>query len=341
MKAYDKNFYERNFGIVAPMVRGMLEEHDKAMDFSVAMDAQPSLVTQSNGGIPAFLTNYLDPDVIRILTTPNNATKILSEVKKGDWTTQTAMFPVVESTGEVSSYGDFNENGQANVNVNWVNRQSYLSQTMTQWGELELDRAGEARINWAANLNIASALLLDKFQNASYFFGIDGLDNYGLLNDPSLPASISPTTGTAGNTWALKTAAEIYNDFVALWEQMQTQLRGIVDREVKIVFATSPTAEANLTKTNQYNVNVTDQIKKNFPNARIETAVQYDLPAGTLVQMIVEEIEGEPTAYCGFNEKMRAHPVVVGASSFKQKKTSGTWGTIVRRPIAIASMIGI
>lgn len=104
----------------------------------------------------------------------------------------TAQFPVVESTGQVSSYGDYNNNGQVNANVNWVARESYLYQTITQWGELELDRYGEGRIAWAQQLNTASALTLNKFQNKSYFFGVAGLKNYGILNDPNLPASITP-----------------------------------------------------------------------------------------------------------------------------------------------------
>jgi hypothetical protein len=37
---------------------------------------------------------------------------------------------------------------------------------------------------------------------------------------------------------------------------------------------------------------------------------------------------------------MRAHPIKVGLSNFAQKKTSGTWGTIIRIPFAIASMLG-
>jgi hypothetical protein len=42
-----------------------------------------------------------------------------------------------------------------------------------------------------------------------------------------------------------------------------------------------------------------------------------------------------------FTEKLRAHPVKVELSSFKQKKSQGTWGAIIYRPILIASMIGI
>jgi len=300
------------------------------------------MITTSNAGIPAFLTTLVDPEMVRVLVTPNNAVQILGETKKGDWTTQTAMFPVIESTGEVSSYGDFNNNGSVGANANWVNRQSYLYQTITQWGELELDRAAEARINYAQELNIASALIMDKFQNNTYFYGMAGLQCYGLLNDPSLPASIVPNTKAAtGTTWAVATAAEIYDDVVKLYTQLVTQTKGIIDRKTSMVMAMSPEIEANLTKTNQYNVNVTDQIAKNFPNLRIETATQYSTAAGQLVQLFVDKIDGKDTGYCAFNEKMRAHAVIPDVSSFKQKKTGGTWGAIIRYPVAFASMLGV
>lgn len=329
-------------GVFIPMAKGFLEPHELAMDYSLAMDAQPAMITTSNAGIPAFLTTLVDPEMVRVLVTPNSAVQILGETKKGDWTTQTAMFPVIESTGEVSSYGDFNNNGSVGANANWVNRQSYLYQTITQWGELELDRAAEARINYAQELNIASALIMDKFQNNTYFYGMAGLQCYGLLNDPSLPASIVPTTKTAGGTtWAVATAAEIYDDVVKLYTQLVTQTKGIIDRKTSMVMAMSPEIEANLTKTNQYNVNVTDQIAKNFPNLRIETATQYSTASGQLVQLFVDKIDGKDTGYCAFNEKMRAHAVIPDVSSFKQKKTGGTWGSVIRYPVAFASMLGV
>ena len=329
-------------GVFIPMAKGFLEPHELAMDYSLAMDAQPAMITTANAGIPAFLTTLVDPEMVRVLVTPNSAVQILGETKKGDWTTQTAMFPVIESTGEVSSYGDFNNNGSVGANANWVNRQSYLYQTITQWGELELDRAAEARINYAQEQNIGSALTMDKFQNNSYFYGMAGLQCYGLLNDPSLPASIVPNTKAAtGTTWAVATAAEIYDDVVKLYTQLVTQTKGIIDRKTSMVMAMSPEIEANLTKTNQYNVNVTDQIAKNFPNLRIETATQYSTASGQLIQLFVDKIDGKDTGYCAFNEKMRAHAVIPDVSSFKQKKTGGTWGAIIRYPVAFASMLGV
>ena len=98
------------YGIVLPGAKDYLKP-EFADNFALAMDAQPAMVTTGSSGVPAFFTNFVDPELIRILVTPMKAAEIIGEVKKGDWTTLTAQFPVVESAGEVSSYGDYNHNG--------------------------------------------------------------------------------------------------------------------------------------------------------------------------------------------------------------------------------------
>ena len=63
--------------------------------------------------------------------------------------------------------------------------------------------------------------------------------------------------------------------------------------------------------------------------------------AGNFVQLIAESIEGQQSGYCSFNEKMRAHVVVRQMSSFRQKISGGTWGAIIRMPIAFIAMVGV
>jgi len=313
-------------------------------DFNIAKDAQPALVTTSNSGIPAFLSTFVDPKLIEVLVSPMKAVEVLggNEVKKGDWITDTAMFTVIENTGEVSVYGDYNENGRAGINSNFPQRQALHYQLMTQWGERELEREGLARIDYANRLNIASVLILNKFQNKSYFFGISGLQNYGLLNDPSLSAAILPNTKTAGGTtWAVATVAEVLNDITKLYKQLQTQMNGLVDMSSPMTLAMSPLAQANFAKTTDFNVNVPAQIKLNYPNLKIVTAPEYSTASGELVQMLVDSVDGQITAECAFTEKLRAHPIIVRSSSFKQKKSQGTWGTIIYRPVGIAQMLGV
>ena len=315
-----------------------------AMDGAFACDAQPTLVTTSNAGIPAFLSTYIDPKIIEVLVAPMKAAEIVGdEAKKGDWTTQTAMFPVVESTGVTSAYGDYNESGNAGANINFPQRQSFHYQVITQWGEKELEAAGLARVDWANRLNLASVLTLNKYQNKTYFFGVANLQNYGLLNDPSLSAAIVPTTKVAtGTGWANATANEVLNDIAKLFQQLQTQANGLVDRETPMVLAISPASDAaGLTKVSEFNVSVADRLKKLYPNMEVRTAPEYTTASGELVQLIVPELEGQRTATCAFTEKLRAHPIIVELSSFKQKKSQGTWGTVIFRPFLIAQMLGV
>lgn len=300
-----------------------------------AFDAQPTLVTTANAGIPAFLTNFMDPKLIQVLVSPMKAAMIAGETKKGDWTTTVATFSVIESTGEVSTYGDFNNNGSVEANANFPQRQTYHFQTFTQWGEKELAVASLAQIDWAAQLNIASALLLGKFQNQTYFFGVAGLQNYGLLNDPSLSAAIVPTAA-----WTTLTSDQIYADIVRLFAQMQAQVNGVIDADAPMVLALSNLNAVNLTKSNSFGLNVGDLLAKNYPNLKVMTAPEYTTTGGELVQMIVTDFEGQQTLTAAFTEKMRAHNLVVDTSSYKQKKSSGTYGTIWFRPVFCAQMLG-
>ncbi len=315
------------------------QKPEAARSVRIAQDAQPTLVTVSNSGIPAFLSTFIDPKLIEILVAPMKAAEIAGmEIKKGDWTTETAMFPVVESTGQVSSYGDYSENGVAGANTNFPQRQSYTYQVHTQWGERELEKAALARIDWANRLNIASVLTLNKYQNKTYFFGVASLENYGLLNDPSLSAPIAP-----GGTWAPQayTALQVLGDVQALYAQLQLQANGLVELDTKMTLAMSPVSEVALTKTTEFNVNVADLLKKNFPNLTVKTAPEYATASGNLVQLYADEIEGQRTVEVAFTEKLRAHPIIVKESSFRQKKSQGTWGAILYRPIFVAQMLGV
>lgn len=325
-------------------------------NFDMAMDAQPALTTVANAGIPSMLSTYIDPTTIEILFAPNKAAEILGEVKKGDWTLQTAMFPVVEHTGEVSSYGDYSANGSSNVNTNFPQRQSYLYQTIKQYGQLEMDRAGLARISWVSELDGAAALALNKYANLTYFFGVAGLQNYGLLNDPNLSAALTPAPKAFGNNrWITNgvitaTANEIYTDIQSLLLQLISQSSGLVSQDTPLILALSPQSKFALTATNSFNVNVEKLLKDNIPNLKVIDAIQYGalsatnpqgVAAGQFVQLIAPRVEGQQTGYAAFNEKMRAHPLIQDLSSWKQKLTAGTWGTVILQPFAIASMVGV
>lgn len=330
-----------------------------ANDFSMAQDAQPQLTTTSNAGVPAFLTTIVDADILNILFAPLKAAKIYGERKKGNWLMQTALFPIVEYTGEVSTYGDYNNNGHTGLNTDFPNRQAYLYQITKEYGDLELERAGLARIAWAAELDKAAINLLNRYQNLTYFFGVASLENYGWLNDPALNASLTPSTKAAGGvTWFTTggspnaTANEVYNDILAIFELLVVQADGNIeiDMETALVLAMSPAMQVALAFTNTFGITAEDMLKKTFPRIRLESAVQLGkasaansqgLTAGNLVQMVAENVAGQDTGYCCFNEKLRTGRIIPEMSAFKQKATQGTFGAIIRQPFAVASMLGV
>lgn len=344
-------------GIHFPQGSVLAQDSADFLDRSMAMDAQSQTITYSNSAIPAFLTTVVDPKIIEILTTPMKAAEIAGgEVKKGTWVDTTWLFPVVESTGNVSAYDDFSSTGRSGANANWPERQQHYYQTTTKWGERELARTGQAKIDWAARLNISSVLTLSKFQNLTYFYGVAGLQNYGILNDPQLPAAASPSTKAANtgssasgtNAWFTSagninaTAAEVYADIQALFYNLQTQSNGLVDMESNLTLAMSPKSQVAMGQTAQYNnFSVMDMLKKNYPNLVVKTAPEYAGTAGNLVQLFADEIEGQRTLEVAYSEKLRAHPVILDLSSFKQKKSQGTWGAIWYRPFLCAQMLGV
>jgi uncharacterized protein YoaH (UPF0181 family) len=332
---------------------------------SMAMDApgplngwsSAPLITDPNSAVPALLTTTIDPDVFRILFSPNKAAEALGgEVKRGGWLDDLIFFPVVEATGEVASYGDYNEQGNAGINVNWPARQNYLFQVIKEYGEREVERGGLARVNWVSEIDRAAALTISKFLNLAYIFGIQGLQNFGMANDPNTNAALTPTIKAAGGVeWILNgvinaTANEIYLDLQSLFHQMVLQTGGLVEIDSDMVLLMSPGSAIAMTATNSFGVNVGDLLLKNFPNITIITVPQYaarsnimpqGVSAGEFVQLIATEIEGQKTAFPAYSERMRAHPVIRARSSFSQKVSAGVWGTVVRAPAAIVSMIGV
>jgi hypothetical protein len=347
-------------GVWLPAVRSYLPDNFKhnpvAMDEAMAMDAPPPLFTDPNSAIPAILTTLIDPDVFRVLFAPNKAAGILGEQKKGTWIDDIALFPVIEATGEVSSYGDYNENGTAGINTGWPQRQNYIFQLIKEYGEREMERGSLARINYVSEIDKAAAQAINKFLNFSYLFGIQGLMNFGMVNDPGLGANLTPGPKTAGGTaWVVAgrvngSANEIYLDIESMYLQLVVQTAGLVQQDTPLTLVISTTAAVALTATNSFNVNVSDLLKKNFPNLKVETVPQYNsaaqgnpqgVPAGNFAQLMASELEGQKTGTAAFSEKFRAHPVIRQTSSFRQKVSAGTWGSVLRMPAVVVGMIGL
>lgn len=308
-------------------------EHGLAMD---AASLAPTQITASNAGVPAFLLNWMDPKGIEILLTPNRAAEGFREVQKGDWTTETAMFRTVEAGGQVATYGDFSTDGMATSNTTYPARQSYMFQTWTEWGDRELAQAGAGYIDLAADKDRASVIVLDKFMNKSYLYGVAGLQNYGITNDPSLPAAEAGTVN-----YATASPEDIANDFVRMVGLLIAQSGGLIDGSEPMVFKTAPSVINDIRRTNIYGLNADKKIRESYPNLTYVGVPEYDTAAGRLGQLWVTEIEGQQTVECAYNVKMQAHAVERYSTNTRQKKSAGTFGAIVYRPFGVTQTLGL
>jgi major capsid protein len=310
----------------------------------LAMDAEPTLITSANAGIPSLFTTYIDPKLVEVLLTPNNGVKVYGERRLGDWIDETIGIPMIESVGEVTSYGDFNDGGGIQTaNAQWEWRQPYLWQSFIEYGDREVERMARGRFDWVSRLRIATAINHDKFYNQSIFYGIANLANYGSLNDPALSAALTPTTKAAtGTSWTKALAQEILADVQQAFAQLQIQTGSNLEMDDKMTLALHSVSEVYLANTNAYGlVSAKELILKAFPNIRFVQAPQFLSGTTYSFQLIVDEIQGQRTVEAAFNERMRGHRVVMATSSMRQKTTGGTIGAIIYRPVGIVITSGI
>lgn len=334
MNRNDIALINKKLGTAFPLNATVVDESN----INIAMDADyvaGTPQTAANAGIPAFLTTWLDPAFIDALVAPMRMAEIFSEVQKGGITDLLVQFPVRELSGSVSTYGDFNDNGIAGSNMNWVVRQPYHYQTHVKIGSLATEMAAAARYDLVSSEIESNLFILNKFQNQSYLYGIDGLQNYGMLNDPSLTPDI------IGINWYSATAEQVYAEFQRLYNKLVQQAQGSVKSRDPMTLLLSPAMEAHLHKTNSFGLNVYDLLTKNFPALKIESVPEYSTAAGEKLQLLLDSYMGRKTAELAFTTKLRSGIVETKTTGWLQKRSQSTLGAIIYRPMFIANMMAV
>lgn len=331
----------KQYGIIfdtGSPIRGILA--NDSID-QLANDA--AMVTAANSGVPVEFTSYIDPMVIPILTATRGAREIFGEAKKGDWTTSYARFQTSEITGEVEAYTDYGQGGASDVNPTFPVRTQYIYQTNIRYGDREVDVASRARLQLAADKQRAAATVIDIASNKFALYGVAGLEIYGLLNDPNLPAEVTSLPNADEKTlWADKSTKEIYEDVLYLFGKMADRGAGHIDANTELVLATSPATQVQLGKATDFNISARQMLETYFPKIRFVVLPELaTATSGTSILLVAPTIEGLPTAQIGFSEKFRAMRLIPESSSFHQKFVGSSYGTIIYRPFAIGKMIGV
>lgn len=310
----------------------------------IAMDA--ALTTVANINLPQMFATFYSPEVVEILQAPMQSTKIFSEEKRGDWKDEKTMFPVAEHVGQVTAYGDFNRGLASDVNIENVVRDTHMFQTVIQCGDLEEERMAAQKINLLAQKQEAAARALQIASNNFNFYGVEGKTIYGLLNEPSLPPAVtaSQVDGASGKTsaWQDKTAVQIYNDVLTLFNQISDSSNGIIGFDSAFKLLVPPSILGHLAKVTDFGVSPMQVLKGYFPKMEIIGVPQLvDDSKVATVMLIATDVMGKKTGAFGFTEKLKTGRVVQDMSFISQKWASSTTGFLLFYPFAIASMTGV
>lgn len=329
-------FEERNGKIV-------LKDVDRAQ---LAQDA--ALSTQPNVGAPAALYTYVDPRIIDVLFGVTNATRFFEKTLVGKWTDDFATFKVSEIAGQVSPYSDFADGTTSDVNYNFPVRQNFRYQTTIKYGDLEQAKLSEANINLAAQKQNAAAQIIARAENKFQLYGVEGIESYGMLNDPNLPETIAPISVNGKSTWADKVAADptnaanlVFNDVNKLWQELTANNGGNLDVNAPIVLGISNKMIGYLTQPNTFGKTAKVMLEENYPNIEIVQLPELSTASGEMLYMTVRELYGEPTGFCAFSMAYQLGRLIPHMSNFEQKASAGTWGCVIRRPSLVATMTGV
>lgn len=346
------NAKAKEFGFVSP--KGFMAFDSVGDAVKLNKDKTLRMLSDSGSiGYPVSAFSYLSPEIVPILLSARNATKLGREVKTGVWTDDYMQFPIEEYAGDVTPYNDYQNGVTTDVNYEFPVREQLRFQTTLTFGDLEAEKASSAKIGLINAKQRASAEIIAQESNRFYLYGVQGKKIYGLLNDPNLNATISPVNiapvGQTGiTTWTDKMSSQpstfaniAYNDINSLWTELCSKNGGNIDANTPMILALSNKMLPYLNAPNSFGLTASRMIKDNFPNVEIIALPELSTSAGERVLLEVPELMGVSTVDCCYSDKYRLGRLIAKTSSYEQKAISTTWGAVVKRPSLIATMLGI
>ena len=309
----------------------------------IAMDAAIPLISSANTAIPELFTTFVDPAVVEILTAPQSSTEVFKETKLAEWKDNKSTFPVVEHVGHSEAYSDFGKGTLSDANLEYPQRDVYRFQTLIQCGDLEQEMSAAAKINLLSQKQQAATKVLSLDRNEMNLRGVAGKAIYGLLNDPNLPAALSPATVDGQTAWTKKGGIGVYNDIVTMFNQISKATAGYVKFDTPMVLCIPPAINGALLQVTTLGVApVMDLVKSYFKNLRVVVIPQLEDEEGVATALLIaEEVAGQRVAQFGYADLLRTSRVIQDYTSISQKWMSSTTGAMIYRPMAFASMTGI
>lgn len=321
--------------------------------YLMAMDSlQNPITTPGVPGYVQFLQNWL-PGQVFMMTAKRAIDNLVGISTIGSFEDEQIVQEVVETTSYATPYGDNANLPLADWNLNAVTRTVVRFEMGLRVGILEEARAARVRMNSGDTKRYSCGEALEIARNLVGFNGYNsGADNtYGFLNDPSLPAyQTVAATGTGSSTlWSQKTYLNIVQDLLTAITQLRTQTQGRVDPKRDPLTLALPTNAIDLLATvSQFGNSVKEWLMVNYPNIRIEDAVQLNTANGGsgVFYLYADRIEDHSTdGGATFIQAVPAKFMVQGVQKlvkgYEEGYLNATAGTMCKRPIAVTRWSGI
>ena len=319
----------------------------KEMQSFYAMDADIAGITTPTASTPIqFLQHWL-PDVVEVVTAAREIDAIVGRTVAGRWEDEEIVQRVLERTGQARPYGDHADIPLSSWNINFEARDVVRFEEGIQVGVLEELRAGAMNVSSQSEKRAAAAESLAIELNNVGFFGYNASTNktYGLLNDPNLPAYTTVATGAGGyTTWSTKTYDEICTDIKTAFAALRTKSGNLFKPERDAAVLAIAVADMEYLNTqNAYGITVYDYIKKNYPNTRIESAVQLDGANGgaNVFYLIADKINGGRVIDQVVQDVFRLVGTEKKSKVFLEDYSNATAGVLVKQPIGVVRYSGI
>ena len=311
-------------------------------------DAMPS-ITPNNIGMPSGILSQVSVEVAETILSYRSGDEALGGRKKIlDWEQQEYFLPIVEKTGSVEPYSDYDDSIASGLNITFGRTGHYVFSTSHTIGEREAMQLSNANVgeNYYLEASLeAIAVELNRVAFNGYVNNNQSFLVYGLLNSPSLN-----NYETADKKFSAMTYQECVAFFAKAIAKLRSQTGNNIQRGSKLrVVIASNAFDTLALKFTDLGVDAISAIIDKFNKLGIEItitpAIELDNANANqdVIYFILENSQGglSETTILGYSEIGRMSNVVIGANYKQQKVSAGTTGAVIYKPAYIVRYTNI
>ncbi len=302
-------------------------------------------------GTPNFLTTIWTNKMFEVVNRATVFEKVSHSFQQGTFGATDIKIPTLSFDGNYSLYADQGAQGNAGINTNWVDRQVVDFERTLVYGDKAIAQMAMGKIDYVGKLREGVLRQIKLHADAVGFFGYSAnMRIYGLMNDPSLRATISAATGAGGSTlFSGKTAFEIQSDIIAIRQAVTNVAGGQDDDDTKCYLLLPPSAWQYLNTSFPIGgFTVLDWLNRQYPSMELIKAPLLQgtgTPIGSVAPsyavLIFDNLQGQECLLNAFVTLYNSHGVVRQTSSFEEKISYSLAGGVVSNAIGVQIMRGI